>query len=331
MQRSPRNLFDRPRCALDPLSDVLSLLNVEGAISVGLEAGGDWAVDFCGYRFVKFGAVAQGSCWLSVQGVSEPVRLEMDDCYLLTNGKPFRLGSHLNTRAVPSSEAYAHVSRGMAHCGNGVDTRLLGGRFTLDEVSASTVLELLPPIVHLRAGTAQAAMLRWVVDRLTDELEAPRAGTPLMARHLANIMFVQVLRDFAASEDAPPVGWLRALSDSRIGAALKLMHGDVARRWTVGRLAEAVGLSRSTFAARFKEVVGVPPLDYLLQWRMRLACNALRTNGRTVSSVALSLGYESESAFSNTFKRVVGQSPSQYRQSAIEGRVSSVPSGPDLQ
>jgi AraC-like DNA-binding protein len=101
------------------------------------------------------------------------------------------------------------------------------------------------------------------------------------------------------------------------------MHGDVARRWTVERLAEAVGLSRSTFAARFREIVGVPPLHYLLQWRMRLARNALSNNGKTITSVAFSLGYDSESAFSNTFKRVVGHSPSEYRQLAVRAGVGT--------
>jgi AraC-like DNA-binding protein len=271
---------------LDPFSDVLSLLHVEGGISAGLEAGGAWAVDFSGYRFVKFGTVLHGSCWLTVQGSDSPVQLGIGDCYVLTNGKPFRLGGDLHTKTVPASEVYAHISGGMARCGTGADTRLAGGRFTFDEASAPVLLELLPPIIHMHAATDQAAMLRWVVERLTHELEASRAGAQLMTRHL-----VQLLRDFAASHDSPPVGWLRALSDSKIGAALKLMHGDVARRWTVERLAEAVGLSRSTFAARFREIVGVPPLDYLLQWRMRLARNALTDNGKTVSSVALSLGY----------------------------------------
>jgi AraC-like DNA-binding protein len=308
---------------LDPFSDVLSLLHVEGGISAGLEAGGAWAVDFSGYRFVKFGTVLHGSCWLTVQGSDNPVQLRIGDCYVLTNGKPFRLGSDLHTKAMPASNVYAHISGGMARYGTGADTRLAGGRFTFDEASAPALLELLPPIIHMQAATDQAAMLRWVVERLSHELEVARAGAQLMTRHLVSILFVQLLRDFVASHDSPPVGWLRALSDSKIGAALKLMHGDVARRWTVERLAEAVGLSRSTFAARFREIVGVPPLDYLLQWRMRLARNALTDNGKTVSSVAFSLGYESERAFSNTFKRVVGQSPSEYRQLIVGARFSA--------
>jgi transcriptional regulator GlxA family with amidase domain len=165
-------------------------------------------------------------------------------------------------------------------------------------------------------------MVRCVVERLTQELEAGHAGAHLVTKHLVSIMFVLLLRDFVASDDSPPVGWLRALSDSKIGAALKLMHSDVARRWTVERLAEAVGLSRSTFAARFRQIVGVPPLDYLLQWRMRLARNKLSNNNKTVSSVAFALGYKSESGFSNTFKRVIGQSPSEYRQLTV-GRASA--------
>jgi AraC-like DNA-binding protein len=159
----------------------------------------------------------------------------------------------------------------------------------------------------------QAATLRWVLGNLATELASARPGASLMADHLSHIMLVQVLRAFLDSEARPATGWLAALSDRRMGLAIRLMHEAPARRWTLVELAQAVGVSRSAFALRFKQIVGTSPLDYLLQWRIRLAKKALRGDTASVSSIGLSLGYTSESAFSSTFKRVTGRAPLQYR------------------
>jgi transcriptional regulator GlxA family with amidase domain len=133
-------------------------------------------------------------------------------------------------------------------------------------------------------------------------------------------MFVQALRAHLASGHAPFSGWLGALTDPQIAAALGLMHGAVAQRWSVASLAEAVGMSRSSFAQRFSAKVGTTPHDYLVHLRMRMAAESLRTRGRRVSSVAFELGYQSESAFSKAYKRVMGALPSE-RSSASPARL----------
>ena len=122
---------------------------------------------------------------------------------------------------------------------------------------------------------------------------------------------MQTLRAYVA-QDGGSVGWLGALGDPRIGAALRMVHGDVRHDWSVGELARAVGMSRSGFALRFKDLVGSPPLDYLLRWRMQLAREALRRGECSVGSVAARLGYASESAFGHAFRRVHGKSPKRY-------------------
>ena len=137
-----------------------------------------------------------------------------------------------------------------------------------------------------------------------------------MRKQLTHILFVQVLRTLLtprgpASGVAP--GWLGALSDHQVGAALTLLHEQPARRWTVADLAAAVSMSRSSFAMRFRTLVGLPPLDYLVRWRIQTAARALRFTDRTVAAIGADLGYTSESAFSNAFKRVLGQTPSRYR------------------
>jgi transcriptional regulator GlxA family with amidase domain len=137
-------------------------------------------------------------------------------------------------------------------------------------------------------------------------------GASLMTRRLADILLVQALRAYVAVHGADSAGWIGALNDRRIGAALNLMHGDVGHNWKVNELASAVGMSRSGFALRFKELVGIPPLDYLMRWRMQLARDALRRDESSVASLAVKLGYASESAFGNAFKRIFGRAPKRY-------------------
>ena len=150
---------------------------------------------------------------------------------------------------------------------------------------------------------------------LSHEAAAPKLGATMMTDHLARILVVQALRTYVAS-DEHPAGWFSALLDEKIGAALALMHRDISRRWTVDDLAAAVGMSRSSFALRFKPLVGLAPLDYWLQWRMRLAGQLLRNTKKSVASVALAWGYGSERSFGKAFKRVMGGAPTRYRKTS---------------
>jgi AraC-like DNA-binding protein len=298
---------------MDTLSNVLSLLNVRSSASSSLRAGGAWAIRFSPLAGIKFNAVAEGSCWLAVDGVRAPIRLQAGDCFLLTGGRRFVLASDLALPTVDAGEVFAHPVDGVVRYGEPLDLFMIGGRFTLDPSDAAMLMDALPPIVHVEGTSTQAATLRWVLTQLATELSGAQPGAQLMAEHLSHVMLVQVLRSFLASETGPTSGWLAALSDPKIAQAIHLMHEDPARRWTLKHLASAIGVSRSAFALRFRTLVGTPPLDYLLQWRMRLARKALRDDTASVSSIGLSLGYTSESAFSSTFKRVTGQSPLQYR------------------
>jgi AraC-like DNA-binding protein len=159
--------------------------------------------------------------------------------------------------------------------------------------------------------------LRWLLNQLVIEQTTELPGTSLASAQLAQLIFIQILRAHLEASGDLGTGWLRALGDRRIAPALRLMHGDPARSWRLKELAKAAAMSRTTFVVRFKDVAGVPPLTYLLNWRMRLAERALRTENVAVSSLALSLGYTSESAFSNAFKRVMGVAPKRYRSSTI--------------
>jgi len=298
---------------VDPLSDVLSLLKPRSYLSAGLDAGGDWAISFAAPEGIKFNAVLRGSGWLMVEGEAEPQRLEEGDCFLLTRGRPFVLASDLSLPRIDAQPIYRMAADGIATCNGGGDFFLIGGRFAFSGDHAAVLFDTLPPVVHVREASSQASVLRWSLDRLASELREAQPGGALMAEHLAHMMLVQILRLHLGKGNGAGVGWLFALSDRRLGAAVSAMHADPARRWTLKELAGLAGMSRSTFAQRFREVVGAPPLGYLTRWRMLVAGDRLRNSRDTVALVAVSLGYESESAFSTAFKRVMACSPRQYQ------------------
>jgi AraC-like DNA-binding protein len=298
---------------LDPLSGVLSLLKPRSSISAGLEAGGEWAIRFQPPEGIKFNAVMRGACWISVDGDTGPRRIEEGDCFLLTGGRAFTFATDLSLVPIEARTIYDKATDGIATCNGGGDFFLIGGRFAFAGEHSGILLSTLPRMVHVRQASGQASVLRWALDQLAVELRERRPGGVLMSEHLAHIMLVQVLRLYLADADERGAGWLRALGDRQIGTAIGAMHGDPARRWNLQELAGLAGMSRSTFAHRFAELVGTPPLAYLARWRMLLAGDRLRNSRDTISSIAIGMGYESESAFSTAFKREMACSPTQYR------------------
>jgi len=297
---------------MDPLSDVLSLLKPRSYMSAGFDAGGQWSIHFPENAGIKCYAVVTGECWLSVEAVPDPVHLKAGDCFLLPSGRPFRMASDLALTPVDAHSVFAPArDGGIVSYNGGGDFFLVGSRFVLTGNHAGILLGMLPPIVHIRKEADQAA-LRWSVERMMQELRERQPGGFLIAQHLAHMMLVQALRLHLAEAVTGNVGWLFALSDRQMNAAIGAMHAEPARRWTLQELAGRAGMSRSTFALKFKAAVGASPMDYLTRWRMLLAGDRLANSRDPVSVIALSLGYESESAFSTAFKRVMDCSPRQY-------------------
>jgi AraC-like DNA-binding protein len=322
--------------AVDPLSDLLTVLRARCELTASLEAGGDWSLRFGAYEpgALKFSAVVRGQCWLQVEGsIAAPAELQTGDCVLLNGAPGYTLASDLALPSVDAREVFAAAPDRRARYGTArreaddgdesTDlTHLIGGKVSCDEGSAGLLLDSLPTFVIVQHGSEAAAIVRWVLQQLAEESRRAQVGTTSVTAHLAHLLFVQMLRAHLAAvaqkksvEGQDAGGWLGAAAHPRIGKALGLMHGQPARRWTLDALAAAANMSRSTFSDRFKSMVGRAPMDYLLHWRMQLALHALREGGDGVAAIAFDAGYESESAFSNAFKRVVGQSPAHYRRS----------------
>ena len=296
---------------MDPLSDVLSLLKPRSYSAGGFDMGGKWSIKFGQHQGIKCYAVVSGQCWLSVEGVADAVRLTTGDCFLLPRGRPFRLASDLKLKPVDYTVLLTARKGGVGLLNGGGDCLIVGGFFALAGNHADILLNVLPPIVHIRKESDKAA-LRWSLERMRQELREPQPGGFLVAQHLAYMMLVQALRLHLAEGLQGGVGWLFALADKQISAAINAIHADPARRWTLQAPAERAGMSRSSFALKFKQTVGTSPMEYLTRWRMLLAGDSLVNSGEPISVIARSLGYESESAFSTAFKRVMGCSPRQY-------------------
>lgn len=298
---------------MDPLEDVLALLETRGHLSAGLVAGGRWAVRFEAPQGVKFNAVRRGSCLLEVDGVDAPVELAEGDCYLLAHRRPFTLRSDPEAVPVPAAPLFARTEDGVARVGEGDDTFLVGGRFSFGARAQELLLDRLPPVIHIPAGTRHAETVQWALSAIDQELTYRQLASSLVAEHLAVVMLVHVLRLHLAREPHAVSGWLAGLADPLVATALAALHQDPARAWTVAELARACAVSRSTLAARFKATVGQGPLEYLTRWRIELAARQLREGGATLASIAHAVGYGSESALSVAFKRVLGKPPGDYR------------------
>ena len=297
---------------MDPLSQILILLNPRTYNCGGLNLGADSAIQFPKHHGLKCYAVVSGEAWLSVDGVSGVVHLQAGQCVLLPRGKPFRL-TGTEDNVLGSSIDVQPVQCGtIAAYGEGGRCLLVGAHYAFSAMQAVMLLDLLPSIVHLR-NAADNVALCWTLQRMTEELLHPQPGGIVVAHSLARMMFVQALRAHIEDSARKDLGGLSALSDVQMGKAITSMHNEPAFAWTVESLAQRVGMSRAAFARKFKDTARQSPIEYLTRWRMLLAEDKMTNTTDSVSEIARSLGYESASAFTKVFRKSTGYSPRQFR------------------
>ena len=302
---------------MDPLSDLLSVLNPDAYAAAGFDFGGAWSVAFPRQAGVKCFAVLSGEGCLVMAGVETPVFARTGDCLVLPHGRAFRVASDLALAPIDATTLYsASPEAGMTLYQGGGDTTGFASHFELSGPAAGFLLEGLPPIMHMRQES-QRSTLRWCLERMMQELLEPAPGRAAVLQQLARMILVEALRQYLAHRPPGATGWLFALSDSKIASALMAMHDQPGEAWSLQRLAERAGMSRTSFAAAFTSLVGQSPMAYLTRWRMMLAVDRLGRPNTSVSAVAQALGYESESAFSTAFKREMGRSPRQHAQARV--------------
>jgi AraC-like DNA-binding protein len=296
----------------DPLSEVIALLRPRTVFTKGISGAGRWGVRSSEYGEPSFCTVLEGSCRLAVDGHLE-ITLEAGDFVLLPATPGFTMSGfepvtpkHIDPKVTPAPADEVRHGRPDGP----PDVRLLGGYFVFDSPDAALLGSLLPAVVHVPGAERLLTLVRLVGEESNEQ----RAGRDLVLTRLVEVLLIEALRTTPA-EDRPP-GLLRGLADARLAPAIRQIHDDVARPWTVTQLARAAALSRSAFFDRFTRTVGIPPMEYLLTWRMALAKDLIRQQDTPLIEVAQRVGYSSASTFSTAFKRHEGQPPSRYARAA---------------
>jgi AraC-like DNA-binding protein len=292
----------------DPLSDVIALLQPRTVFSKLISGAGRWGVRYSSHGQPSFGAVLEGRCRLAVDG-QRALTLEAGDFVLLPATPGFTMSSFDSVTPAPidpqvTAAPTAEVRHGRR--GGRPDLRMLGGYFVFDSPDAALLVSLLPAVLHVRGVERLSTLVRLV----GEESRERRSGRELVLTRLVEVLLIEALRA-TSGEDAPP-GLLRGLADARLAPAIRQMHQKLTRSWTVAELARTAALSRSAFFERFMRTVGVPPMEYLLTWRMAVAKDLIRREGLGLAEVAERVGYGSASAFSTAFSRHVGKPPSQF-------------------
>lgn len=312
---------------MDVLADVLSSTRIGGTVFARSELMGSWGILFEQAAHAGLHIIAQGSCWLSMQGLREPLLLSQGDIILLSQGARHSLtsGPKVQPLSFPKLLGRCQVSQGphgmnVSLEGKGPSTVLLCGAYRFEHDGVHPLLSLLPPLIHLKAEAGLlSGPLEAVLRLLVAEYTQPGPGTVTVTARLVDVLFIQIIRGWLEQQPEGSTGWLGAVRDAQVGRALALMHGEPQREWTVESLAAEVACSRATFARRFRELVGETPLVYLTRLRMDLAARLLRDSDTPLAAIAGRVGYASEFAFNRTFHRVRGLPPGRYREQARGG------------
>ncbi|MGH6642793.1 MAG: AraC family transcriptional regulator, partial [Bradyrhizobium sp.] len=269
---------------------------------------------------ISFHAILSGSCWAGLAGSSASSRrFSAGDIVLYPMGDANVLSSAPGMRGLPDLQEYArpkdrplpivtHLDNNSAdYC------HLVCGYFGCDARPFNPLLEALPPMLLSQMPATAQSWLSNMLRLAAEEAGRGGAGSESLLARLAELMFVEVLRQYISSLPDNSKGWLSGLKHRHVGYALRLIHGRPEKPWTLAQLAREVGLSRSVLADRFAHYVGVSPMHYLARWRMQLAIRRLTTPGVSVAQVGAEVGYESEAAFNRAFKKYVGVPPGSWR------------------
>jgi AraC-like DNA-binding protein len=310
---------------MDPLSDVLRAVKLNGAYFYLVEAGAPWSVFATAARelvprvlpdaehLISYHMLLSGSCWAGAEGESQ-VLMQPGDVVVFPQGDAHLMSSAEGHRsrtgrdaATPSRYPETVLLGPSAHR----DTSFVCGFLGCDARPYNPLLASLPRRLHFSgiAGGWLAQFPRQVVN----ESRAGRVGSETMLTRMAELMFVEVIRRYVEELPLQNTGWLAGLRDGVVGPALAALHGRPAHPWTLPELARTIASSRTVLAERFSQLVGVPPMLYLARWRLQLAAEQLSRGSAKVATIGAQVGYESEAAFSRAFKRETGMSPAAWR------------------
>ena len=288
----------------DPLHDVFTVLGAGVERLSRLEAAGDWALEFPARDRLKFVAWVRGTGWLAAFGCEPQIMSAGDVC--LIGRASYVIASDL---ALPLRDGRPlYEASDTARLG-GDETVALGGAVTFSQGSGDFLLDMLPDVLFVPQSSPGSGSMATILSLLDAEMKRGAVGGEIVRARLADLLLVEAIRAYASGVPENRTGWLGALSDPRLGRVLRAVHGDIARRWTVARLADEAGMSRAAFAASFTRQIGQAPLSYVRTWRLTLARAALVRGDSDIAGVANRLGYTSQSAFTHAFRCAFGTTP----------------------
>lgn len=303
---------------MDALSDILRMLRIHSSVYFRSEFKSPWGMDVSRSPFAQFHMIVRGNCWLQVEGSEKPAILSGGDIVLFPHGAPHWLADHPDSPRLPGPEVVQAVCSGEAVFQEGESsTTIICGHFEYDNSFDHPFLKALPEMIFV--SNTEPWMYSWMemaTHVLIQEIDSGLPGAEVVVERLAESLLVQILRLYI-QQTQPNSGFWAALSDSRMNTALKLMHTQPETNWTLDSLARHVGMSRSGFAAQFKQMVGQAPMEYLTRWRMYKARDLLHNKQLSLLDIAENVGYLSEAAFNRAFKRTFDLNPGVMRKQLL--------------
>jgi len=301
-------------------ADVLRSVRLRSSMYFRAEFRAPWGVNIADHGTV-FHIVERGTCCLLLKGEPKPIPFSAGDLVVVTRGDAHTIGSVPLTPAVNFFDLVECKTAGKDQTiragGKGPVTRFVCGGMQFENGATNPLLAVLPPLLHVKATEDRGrSWLRLTVEHVLSELDSGSAGATEVVTRLTDILFIQAVRwYFKKNSDIAKTGWLAAVRDQQIGRALALLHAKPNEPWTISSLAHSVALSRSALASKFRELLGEPPLRYLTRLRLDAAARRLRSSDDKLSAIAAAAGYESVTAFTRAFRRHMGTTPGEYRES----------------
>ena len=311
---------------IDVLTEVLRAVQLRGTVYFQADFHAPWGVDIKGGAMANFHMVVRGTCWVRMPGEESAHSMEEGDLILFPHGDRHSMVHHPQGAVIPAEAFLAQVSQASPRGGEAAErsvenapvSTLICGHFEYDRSNLTPLFHSLPTFIHLKPGKDFDA--EWIATALklaAVESTSARQGSTAIVDRLAEVLLIQVLRGYVEQQHHRS-GFLKALTVPFLSQSLSLIHNHPARQWTMDDLAREVGVSRSVFAARFKEGIGHSPIQYLTAWRIQKAKGLLLSDNDSIGRIAEHVGYHSEWAFAKAFKRLVGVGPGTFRRASRE-------------